>query len=84
MLNDPFRLTQEKIDSLTDAEIYNKFFRHYDKEADQYEEIKRINEMEEQKPIDKRREEYVELCRSFGFTKTQAEVEWQKWLKEQE
>lgn len=82
-MNEPFYLTQEKIDSLTDAEIYNKYFRRYDKEADEYEEIKRMNDLHEQRETSQKHDEYVATCLSFGFTEEQAEVEWQKWLREQ-
>lgn len=87
MLHEPFYLTQEQIDSLTDAEIYNKHFRRFDKEADAYEEIERLNaieETEERETLEVKHDKYVALCRSFGFSDEQAENEWKAWLKAQE
>lgn len=63
--------------------MYALYFRAHDKEADAEEWARRVTEADEGKPLDRKRDEFVALCRSFGSSEVEAEAEWQKWLKGQ-
>lgn len=45
--------------------------------------IEALEVIDGEKTEEQRKAEYVALCRSFGHSEEQAEVEWRKWLKEQ-
>jgi hypothetical protein len=82
-LNEPFNRTREYVDGLTDWQVYHWHFRKYDREADAIETVERIEEEDREKPVERKREEFVALCRSFGHTEAQAEAEWRAWADQQ-
>ncbi len=70
----------ETIGKLTDAQVYDWYFRRHDDEADAHEAMNRMIEADRVKTLEQKREEHLAMCRSFGFTEQQAEAEWRKWL----
>ena len=54
-----------------------------DKEADALDRQEQTTAAEAVKPPDRKREEFLAMCRDFGHTEAQAEAEWQEWMMTQ-
>lgn len=84
LLNEPFGIADPVvIDRLTDRQVYDWYFRRHDAEADAEEAVLRTTAADEGKPLAQKHDEYVAVCRSFGFSNEEAEAEWRKWVAEQ-
>lgn len=86
--NEPFQKTHAQLEALTDREVYEHFYRHYepaDAAADAVAEIDRIQAEAQAawqaKPLDQRKKEYWDLCRSQGCKDADIQKQWDAYLR---
>ncbi len=85
MLNDPFFLSREQADGLTDREAWEWYFRRYeDRKADEHEQrveaqLAENERIEAAKPLAQRKAEFWSMSAEFGCGEKEIQAAWDEY-----